>query len=130
MTNARYGQICLRTGLLASVAMAIFWGVWSLFAPVPNHGTLQLTKDLAWTVPLNRWLDVVFAFALVNIYGWSLRGLWLVSCDHVWWDDFIASLGVGLGVSLVVGLVAGLKYVFSVSFWGRIINWASARDSK
>ena len=121
MTNRRYAEMMLKFGLLASVLTASFWGIWSMFATVPDHSVLRLTPVTSWTIPLSRWFDVVFAFFAVQIYAWPIRGYLLLSKKFsVSRDDLafslgfsvIFSLGVGLvyclGFGLVAGLVAGL----------------------
>ncbi len=142
MSNKRYAVIILEFGLLASVLAAAFWGIWSMFATVPDHSVLRLTPVTSWTIPLSRWFDVVFAFFAVQIYAWLIRGYLLLGKKvSVPKDDLFAclvvglgaglfyGLGAGLGAGLVIGLVFGLvaglvaglfyglKYLFSRKVW-------------
>lgn len=121
MTNKRYGQICLRIGLLAAIVMALFWGIWSLFAPVPDHSTLVWIKEVKWTIGMSRWWDIPMAFALINVYGWIGRDLWLWGKKSgASEDDLVAGLGVGL--------VVGLRYVLARQLWAKVGSWLVAKD--
>lgn len=129
MSNRRYGVIWLRVGLAASLFTALFWLIWSLFVPVPDHGTLQFSAKTSWTIPLSRWWDIPAAFLLVNVYAWTLRGWWFLGkaidiADDVLVFGLIASLAAGLaaglGASLFVGpgaasLFVGLGAILFVS---------------
>ena len=136
MTNKRYGVVCLRIGLAASLATALFWGTWSLFAPVPDSGALKITESIVYNVPISRWYDILFALLIVNVYGWLLRGLRLATKKQVSDGDFYFNLAAGLAAGLAVGLVAGLvaglvvlcRVLFSVGFWNKIGDWLIARS--
>mgnify|MGYP001578078108 CR=1 FL=1 len=145
MTNRRFAHSCFRLGLLAAFLAAAFWGIWSLFAPIPDHGTLLVTENPAWTIPLHRLWDIPFAFLLVNVYGWVLRLAYLALNKFGGNDEdfgvglvfglgaglifgLVVGLGVGLGVGLAFGLGVGLKYVCSQTFWGNMYAFFAARD--
>ena len=111
MSNKRYAVIILKFGLLASVLAAAFWGIWSMFATVPDHSVLRLTPVTSWTIPLSRWFDVVSAFFAVQLYAWLIRGYLLFGKKvRVPEDDLFIGLFVGLFVGLIVGLFVGLVY--------------------
>ncbi len=152
MTNKRYGVACLRIGLLTALITAVFWAIWSLFAPVPDGGTLKITENLVYFIALSRWYDVPSAFLVVNVYGWILRGLFLTTQDKLSFDDFVAGLviglliglfiglGFGLGVGLLVSILIGLgfglgvglalavKMLFSLDLWKKVYCWLIASD--
>lgn len=129
MTNKEYGGICLLLGFLAAIVTALFYGMWSLAEPVPDHSTLLLfcTKEVKWTIQISRWWDVLFAFALINVYGWIGRGL-LLWCKKSGLgkydisDGFVISLTISLANSFLVGLVS--DFVGSL-FFGLILGLAT-----
>jgi len=104
--------------LLATAIVAVFWGIWSVFAPVPK------TSEI---VVMSRWWDVLFApiwaFILVSIFApkktkkvWNVSfalifGLFFGVIEGCLCDFVLGGNGNGeedLIMSLIVGLECGL----------------------
>jgi len=122
-----------RWPLFAIVVTAVFWGIWSIFAPVPIHPGIRLSDDHFWQLPLalSRWWDVpaagVWGFLATCIVAgkkWENNG-----------DDLlVASLIIGLASGVTIGLITaiggspiaglGSVIIFIGAFWidGLVFN--------
>ena len=86
---------------------ATFWGIWSLFAPVPTTTSILISKDNYWQLPvaISRWWDIptagLWALLLALFFG-------VIGKAKEQKEDLIVGLVVGLGIGLVVGLGIGL----------------------
>jgi hypothetical protein len=81
----RHLKAAVRIGFLASMLMAAFWGIWSLFGPVPKltdlgpiwviiGGREIWTSTLPLPFAYNRWLDALFAPFIITLNWLALLG--------------------------------------------------------
>jgi len=96
-----------RWPIAAMALAATFWGIWSLFAPVPTTTSILISKDNYWQLPvaISRWWDIptagLWALLLALFFG-------VIGKAKEQKEDLIVGLVVGLGIGLVVGLGFGL----------------------
>jgi hypothetical protein len=98
VTKEQRKRLVLRWSLFAAALSALFWGVWSLFAPVPGEASLaEEFPSMFITVPISRWADPLFAAALAAAISWTVT--------H---PKFRSGKDTGLAVigSLVVGVIS------------------------
>ena len=145
MNQSQFNRMSLRMGCACALLVAIFWGVWSLFAPVPGSQVLEITQDFSLTIPFSRWFDVPFVFLMFYVYAYIINLYLRVGSRYVDRDDMVTGLvfgfGVGLvfgfGVGLVYGLVYGLVFGFGVglkilftSIWRKIWDFLMAKEDQ
>jgi len=103
-------RTCALWGLAAAALAAAFWGLWSLWAPVPEAASLDLWPspgETALPFALSRWLDVPAALAWGSLLAWLgtsppvRRAFWKES-------DLYGGLACGLASGLASGLAGGL----------------------
>ena len=112
MTAKRWMHILLRIGFLAALTTIAFWGVWSLFAPVPGTQQLWNKEKLIVELPISHWwYDPLFMFLFVNVvgwWGWSIA----MAIDLCWRDRDAASpigwFGFGLFIGAFFGVIGGV----------------------
>ena len=98
-----------RWPIAAMALAATFWGIWSLFAPVPTTTSILISKDNYWQLPvaISRWWDIptagLWALLLALFFG-------VIGKAKEQKEDLIVGLVVGLGIGLVVGLGFGLGF--------------------
>ena len=98
-----------RWPIAAMALAATFWGIWSLFAPVPTTTSILISKDNYWQLPvaISRWWDIptagLWALLLALFFG-------VIGKAKEQKEDLIVGLGVGLVVGLGFGLVVGLGF--------------------
>lgn len=108
MTTKRRLTIGWRMGLVLAAIMAAFWGVWSIFAPVPP------TIGLPW---FSRWWDVPFVIPCTILYVWIFSLLDVQITEglnniHNSPDETVllcCSL-ISTTMSIVCGMIFGLIY--------------------
>lgn len=104
----------LRAGFIGAALATLFWGIWSLFFPVPYYGI-----DPESTSGLSRWWDVPFSCVvgivvvyLVNLFNKviaSPKGIILpVSGSIGLCMGILIGLAAGIGIGLIVGFIISL----------------------
>lgn len=107
----RIAHALFRIGLLVALITALFWGVWSFFAPVPSVTMITMRKGPPWALPISRWYDPFFMFLLVNVVGWLGAVavhlfLWCMSNKEMCCWQFWARFGWTVGA--IMGLLESL----------------------
>jgi hypothetical protein len=122
----RHVRAAMRIGFLATVLIATFWGIWSLFGQVPELTALGPVwvivggKEI-WTstLPLpfaySRWWDVILA-PLVVIFNWLVL-LGAIKL-HRWTRSETKN---GAAVLLIVGAIIGFGWSLIMSPLGVLI---------
>lgn len=97
--------------LYAGLFFALFWGIWSLFAPVPVLTEIKLAKNLIWRLPfaVSRWWDVLFAPLCV-----SAGFVWYFFLKSHWLDDLCDYLEEKLDNYHIVDILIGIATIILI----------------
>lgn len=93
MTDKRFRAALLRWSIAAGLLVAVFWGVWVQFAPLPPYFE-------PWEHPRLWWADALLMAVMVYGAGRAIR--WMVADDD---SNF------GVSTAEKVGAIAGLCVV-------------------
>lgn len=91
---------------------AIFWGIWSLFAPVPVTTLIPISEENCWQLPtpLSRWWDIPAAGLWTLIVALAAREISEIR-DEECGEYLGVLLSRGLAIVLVFGPIFGLLSV-------------------
>jgi len=124
LTPERKKKLILRWSLATMALTAAFWGIWSLFAPVPEMLRNSWNEwGIAFPLSTSRWWDVLFAgpwVAVIIVTSSHLKHLWKViqtSEYTIPFDKDRAEMAVVLGLTFtsILGTMFGLFAILPVN---------------
>lgn len=93
----RHFKAAIRFGLATAAVMAIFWGFWSIFEPVPETAVMIFEGSRWWDIP-GAFLTVIFYWLIIT------TAVKIATRSRASKADIIDALGTSAAVGAALGL--------------------------